>query len=177
MSMPGYFAWNESLQRSIPTVIPVALKITGAKAVSNFLNLPIVTTFDAGMDTAAEITAALPAISTDEFVAATAFGSTAMGTDALAIVVDCGGQVREVKYVEVLVFGGSDANITSMNGVTGANPVLGISFQGQATALTNALTNQATASSVGNIGTHFAVTGLDALTAGMVVVRFHVTLK
>ncbi|HYD02008.1 MAG TPA: hypothetical protein VEB22_12340 [Phycisphaerales bacterium] len=176
---PAVYAWNDKLQSSQPQCVRLAFKITGAKTVTEVLGAPVAYTFDAGLDTAAEIAAILPdlAAATDEFTAATAWGSTAMGTDAFGFIVDMGGQARKVLYVEARLYGGSDANITSMNGVTGADPVLGCGFQGQTTALTNALTNQCTVSSQGNVGGHIVITGLDALTAGLLVIDIYVQVK
>jgi hypothetical protein len=173
------YPWSDKLASSQVQKVTLAFKITGTKTVTELLGAPVAYTFDGGLDTAAEIAAVLSNLTAadDEFVAATAFGSTAMGTDAFAFIIDMEEQAREVKFVEARLYGGSDANITSMNGVTGADPMLGAGFAGQTTALTDALTNQCTVSSNGNIGGHIVITGLDALTAGLLVIDLYVKVK
>ena len=168
---PAY-AWNDRLALSQYYCLSFAWQITGAKAVT-LLNAgaPIAYDFDAGLDTLAEITALLPNMTTDEFVAATAFGSTAMGTDAFGFVIDMAGelggspgQARRVRWVEAYVQGASSACLCAL-------------FPGQTTALTNALTNQCTVGSLGNIAGHFVVTGLDALTSGSMALKIYLEIK
>lgn len=159
------YPWNDALQDSQWHVLNLAWTITGAKGVSKIGLLPVAHTFDAGLDTLAEITAILPNLTTDEFVAATAFGALAMGVDAFGFIVDMNGQARAVKYVVSHVAG------------TAASVPLIAAFAGQTTALTNALTNQATVSSLGNVAGHFVVTGLDALTSGMLLVDVYLEMK
>lgn len=164
MLRPSVYAWNDKVQQGQYQELRLAWNITGAKA-ATLLNVgfPVLTSFDAGMDTLAEITAALPNMTTDEFVAATAWGSTAMGTGAFGFVIDmdgtpgsADGQARQVMWVTCHVSG------------TASSVPLIASFAGQSSALTNALTNQCTVGSLGNIGGHIVVTGLDALTAGVI---------
>lgn len=170
---PSPYAWNDAIQASQYQELVFAWSITGAKAAS-LLNAgaPIAHTFDAGLDTLAEITAALPNMTTDEFTAATAWGSTAMGTDAFGFVIDMSGeygaatgQARRVRFVECHVSG------------TASSVPLIAAFAGQQTALTNALTNQCTVGSLGNIGGHIVVTGLDALTSGLILLRIYLENK
>lgn len=170
---PDIYAWNPAVQDSQYQCLTFAWSITGAKTISLLsAGAPIATTFDAGLDTLAEITAALPNMTTDEFTAATAWGSTAMGTDAFGFVIDMSGeagaatgQARRVRYVVCHVAG------------TASSVPLIAGFAGQTTALTNALTNQCTVGSLGNIGGHFVVTGLDALTTGLILLQIYVEMK
>jgi hypothetical protein len=75
------------------------------------------------------------------------------------------GQARQVRAVEVHLAG------------TASSVPLIAAFAGQTTALTNALTNQCTVGSLGNIAGHFVVTGLDALTTGMLIVKIYLEIK
>ena len=86
---PSPYAWNSKAQLGQYHVLNLAWNITGATA-ATLLNegFPVLHGFAAELDTLAEITAALPNMTTDEFVAATAWGSTAMGTGAFGCVID-----------------------------------------------------------------------------------------
>lgn len=166
MSGPSQYYWNDKVQQGQYTVLRLAWNITGAKAASLINDgFPVVTSFDAGLDTLAEITAALPDMTTDEFVAATAFGSTAMGTGAFGFVIDMGGQVRRVRWMTVHVSG------------TASSVPLISSVIGQTTALTDSLASQVTAGSLGNVAGHILVTGLDGLTSGVIEINLHLELK
>jgi len=166
MLRPGSYAWNDKVQGAQYASIRLAWDITGAKA-ATLLNsgFPVATSFDAGLDTLTEITAILPNMTTDEFVAATAFGTTAMGTGAFGFVIDMEGQARKVLWMSCHVSG------------TASSVPLISSVKGQSSALTNALESQVTVGSLGNVAGHLLVTGLDGLTAGLIELTIYLELK
>lgn len=86
--------------------------------------------------------------STSEIVAATAFGSTAMGTDSLGFVINLGGQAAGLLAMEATLYI-AEAEITE--GVTGVT-----------TALTDALTTAVSITTAGNIYGRAVLTGFDA---------------
>ncbi len=140
--------------------ILLTLAITAAKTVSWIGIKPeIITGFDTGDFTQAAIDALLN--STNEVLAATAFGSTAMGTDAFGFVLNCLGQVRAVRSMTVAT------NI----GVGGAT--VSCVCAGQTSALPNTLPALARVqtTSGGNIAAQFVITGLDAATSGLLQIR------
>lgn len=148
--------------------IVLMYKITGAKTGSWLPFAPqVLVGYDTGAPLAqADIDALLG--SSNEFVAATAFGSTAMGTDALGIVLNCDGQV---------VYG--DAGYARVEGVLGSTSVNLGPVQVQTSALPNTLAApiRCQVSSAGNLALQIVATGLDAATAGLLVVRIGVKLK
>lgn len=104
--------------------------------------------------------------SVNEVLAATAFGSTALGTDAFGFVLACEGQIKEVKSIRVLSnigTGGADVNASAA---------------GQTTALPNTLPAFARVqkTSGGNIAGQVVLTGLDAATAGLVQIQLFVDI-
>lgn len=151
----------------VDSCIELMYQITGAKAgkFMGFIPHALV-----GYDTGAPLDqASIDALlgSSSEFVAATAFGATAMGTDALGLVLDLQGQAAYVAsgYMEVV------ANIGGTCTVQVVQP--------QITALPNTLAAPARLqiSSVGNVAAQIVVSGLDAATAGMLLIRLGLKLK
>lgn len=106
--------------------------------------------------------------SSNEFVAATAFGSTAMGTDALGIVLDMGGQVAFSSVGYACISG-------NLAGVAIAHPLVAM----QTSALPNTLPTsiRCQVSAAGNLALQIVVSGLDAATSGRLVIGLGVKLK
>lgn len=145
-------------------------EITGAKAAS-IVNPKFDATF--GFDAPGSATAALGQTtidnllgSTNEVVAATAFGSTAMGTDAFGFVIDMDGQIKSVKA----------ATITSNVGASGAT-VTAV-CEGQTSALPNTLPALARVQKTtgGNLAGQFVLANLDSATDGIVILEVIVEL-
>lgn len=163
---------NGGLDQHQPSaVIEVMIKITAAKT-AEVVGPVFGATF--GFDAPAGATSALGQTtidtllgSTNEFVAATAFGATAMGTDAFGFVFDLEGQAKYTDecYLEVV------------GNVGGTAVALGV--QGQTGALPNTLAAPARlqVSSAGNVAGQLVITGLDAATAGLLVFRLGLKLK
>ena len=152
-------------------VLEVMYKITGAKT-GEIIGPTGFSTI--GYDTPGSATAALGQTtidnllsSTNEFVAATAFGATAMGTDAIGFVFNLGGQAKytDEGYLEI---------IGNLGGTSFSDCV-----QIQTTALANTLAAPARlqVSSAGNVAGQYVLTGLDAATAGILVFRLGLKYK
>lgn len=148
-----------------------AFEVTGAKTAVAITPIPDVTF---GFDAPGSATAALGQTtidnllgSTNEVLAATAFGSTALGTDAFGFVINMNGQIRSVK----------GASIVSNVGTAGASVTA--ACLGQTTALPNTLPALARVqkTSGGNLAGQFVLAGLDAATAGIVLVEIFVELQ
>lgn len=164
---------NEALQRSLPFTLRFTLSISAAKTASlvGKNGIPGVTF---GFDTAAAVTDALGQTTIDnllgltsDVVAATAFGSTAMGTDAVGFVLACSGQVKLVHGMRVTTnTGASGATLTACAG-------------GITTALPNTLPALARCALTagGNVAGQFVIAGIDSVTSGYVVVEIDVELK
>ena len=162
MATPSYILVNDALARHQKASIELIYNITGAKT-GKFAPLApqALVAYDASTITQAQIDALLG--STNEFLASV-FTSTAMGTDALGLVLDCGGQIAAIHSFE----------IRSLADTTQASQL------GSVAALSNAsLASVARIekSALGNLGLQLVVTGLDAAVAGQLVIKILVDLK
>lgn len=106
--------------------------------------------------TQSTVDALLPA---NDIVATTAFGSTAMGTDAFAVIVNCGGQVAELQAVIYEKGGAAPVHIIPSG-----------------SALPNTLTQGAYKTAQGDVVARIIVTDLDSATATYLI-KFRVKLK
>jgi len=164
MAQPSFILVNDSLARHQKASIELIYNITGAKAGKFAVLAPqALVVYDAV--TTATFQAQIDALlgSVNEFDAAD-FTSTAMGTDALGIVLDCGGQIAAVHSVE----------IQSLADTAQASQL------GSVAALTNAslaAIARIEKSALGNLGLQLVVTGLDAAVAGQLVIKILVDLK
>lgn len=162
MGTPSYILVNDSLARHQKAHIEVIYNITGAKAGSFAALAPkALVAYDASTITQAQIDALLDSV--NEFDAAD-FTGTAMGTDALGLVLDCGGQIAAVHSLE----------IRSLVGTTQGGQL------GNVTALVNtslASVARVEKSALGNLGLQLVVTGLDAATSGQLLLKILVDLK
>lgn len=163
---------NDSLARHQTEPIRLVFSITGAKAAVILGSNPFQATW--GFDVAAGVTSPLGQTtidnllsSTNEVIAATAFGSTAMGTDAFGLVVNCDGQLKNIRTMHVY----------SSCGTAGAS--VDAIAAGTTTALPNTLPAVARAYCTvnGNFAAQFVLTGLDAATAGVIIIDLDVDLK
>lgn len=163
---------NEKLARSQYPVLDSIITITGAKTNSdqNYpYQAPILYGYDSTDLTQALVEAFLG--HTSAIVCATAFGSTAMGTDALGFVIDMTGvNPGNPGNGQALQISGVEAIFTTAAGAQAASALW---VPGSRTALPNTLASAAAVSSDGDIYGHVVLTGLDAATAGFVHLRFY----
>jgi hypothetical protein len=162
MAQPSYIFTNDSLARHQKASIELIYNITGAKA-GKFAPLApqALVAYDASVITQGAIDALLG--STNEFLASV-FTGTAMGTDALGLVLDCNGQIAAVHSVE----------IQSLVDTTQASQL------GSVAALTNAslaAIARVEKSALGNLGLQLVVTDLDTATSGQLLIKILVDLK
>lgn len=162
MAQPSYILANDSLARHQKASIELIYNITGAKA-GKFAPLApqALVAYDASVITQGAIDALLG--STNEFLASV-FTGTAMGTDALGLVLDCDGQIAAVHSVE----------IQSLADTAQASQL------GSVAALTNAslaAIARVEKSALGNLGLQLVVTDLDTATSGQLLIKILVDLK
>jgi hypothetical protein len=162
MAQPSFILVNDSLARHQKASIELIYNITGAKTGKFAVLAPqALVAYDASTITQAQIDALLG--STNEFLASV-FTSTAMGTDALGLVLDCNGQIAAVHSVQISSL--ADSAQAGQLGVVAA--------------LTNAslaAIARVEKSALGNLGLQLVVTGLDAAVAGQLVIKILVDLK
>ena len=162
MAQPSFILTNDSLARHQKASIELVYNITGAKAGKFAVLAPqALVAYDTAVITQAQIDALLG--STNEILASV-FTSTAMGTDALGLVLDCNGQIAAIHSFE----------IRSLADTTQASQL------GLVTALVNtslAAVARIEKSALGNLGLQLVVTGLDAAVAGQLVIKILVDLK
>lgn len=152
---PGLFFWQDKIGRNNPHVVQFLFKITAAKTVSQLpQGTPTLTSFDA-IASQAVIDDFLG--TTNEFLLAQ-FDATAMGTDAFACLVNFGGQADELYGVEAYVDDLTTRVEASLASVT--------------TLTSSSLSTQCAKGANGNLAARLVLTGLDALTSGIISVRF-----
>lgn len=152
------FMWQESLEKTVPHVTQLCYKITGAKTI-----VPQLQGLQAAALTAFDAIASQSVIdnflgTTNEFLVA-AFDATAMGTDAFAVIVNMKGQAAQLAGMDVRV----------LSGTNGATETIASASVGTLTAST--LETAYALGAYGNIAVKSVLTGLDALTAGQIIVN------
>lgn len=104
MPGPGFFYWNEKLQRTVPQTLLLQWQITAAKTVSPlFQGLDTLNLFDA-VASQAVIDSFLG--TTNEFTAAQ-FDATSMGADAYGVIINMRGQAAAVGALEIVCYSGT----------------------------------------------------------------------
>jgi hypothetical protein len=158
MAQPSYIYKNDALARHQKASIDLVLDTKGLKFVGaqpqNIIGIAA-TPF-----TQTAIDALLG--STNEFLSAS-FGATGMGIDALAFIINCDGQIKSVAAVELL----SLSDTTEEQQLGGSAAI----------ANTLAAVPRVECSSLGNVAVQCVITGLDAATTGLAVIRIHCELK
>lgn len=178
--MQPLFLKNEKLARCQYPVLDSILQITGAKTNSD-PNYPYVAPILYGYDTADLTQTKVEAFlgHTSQIVCATAFGSTALGTDALGFVIDMGGLISvqtglssggQAAQVSIL-----EATIVAASTASAAVAALKAYVPGSRSALPNTLASAVAVSPDGDLYGHVVLTGLDAATAGYVHLRWFFT--
>jgi len=157
MPVSSLFYYNDQLGKVVANDLILQWKITAAKTVVPVVpNSAQLSSFDA-IASQAVIDNFLG--TSNEFLVS-AFDATAMGTNAFAVIVDMGGQAKSLLSVTARVLSGS-------NGATVAE--CGKVAEGL-TAST--LACEGALGSQGNLAGRFVLAGLDALTSGLLEVRF-----
>jgi hypothetical protein len=161
MSVPSYILKNDALARHQKAVIDLMVDAKGLKFVGAQAQAII------GASATPFTQTAIDALlgSSSEFLA-TDFGSTALGTDALALILNCDGQIAKVHAVELL--SEIDAGAAAI--------ALGLPAA-MANTLPSATAPRVAVSSLGNLAVQSVITGLDAGTAAVAVIRIHCELK
>lgn len=158
MAVSSLFYYNSQLGKVVPNQVRLHFKITGAKACEPIVpNSAILTSYDA-IASQAVINSFLG--TTNEFLVS-AFDATAMGTNAFAVIVNMNGQGKQLLSVTATVFSGS-------NGATVAE------CADVAEGLTaSTLACEGALGVNGNFAGRFVLSGLDALTSGLIEVVFN----
>ena len=160
MTSPGLFLWQDKIGKTNPHTVQFTFQITGAKAVTPLpQGTPTLSTFDA-LASQAVIDSFLG--TTNEFLLAQ-FDATSMGVDAFGLLIDFGKQCDELFMVEAY----ADDLAT--------RPTK--SYPSVATLTSSSLTTQCAKGAFGNMATRFILTGLDAMTSGLIVVTFYFRSK
>lgn len=157
MSVP-VFMWNESLAKTIPHPLVFSYKITAAKTVVPHvqgLQSAVLSTFDA-IASQSVIDTFLG--TTNEFLVAQ-FDATSMGTDAFGCIVNMKGQGAQAAYMNIRVYSG--ANLATEVTVAASGGSLASSTLETAYAL----------GSQGNLAFKSVLSGVDALTSGIIECR------
>jgi hypothetical protein len=162
---------SDALDRHQTTPIKVFLNITAAGVFAVAGNNKCRATFGSAAagaltDPLGQTTIDQTLGSVNEVLAATAFGATAMGVDAIGGVIDCEGQIRDILDVKVRSNIGSGGAQVSVFG------------SGQTTALPNTLPAlvRVQKTSLGNIAIQAVLAGLDAASSGFIELDFEVEL-
>jgi len=160
MSSPGLFFWQDRIGKNNPHVVQFMFQITAAKTVSQLpQGTPVLTAFDA-IASQAVIDSFLGTV--NEFLVAQ-FDATSMGTDMFACIVNFGKQADELYMCEAYV----DDLSTRVEA----------SYPAVATLSSSTLVTQCAKGAEGNIATKVELAGLDALTSGILVIKFYFRSK
>lgn len=154
-SSPGLFFWQDKIGRNNPHVVQFMFQITAAKTVSQLpQGTPVLTSFDA-LASQAVIDSFLG--TTNEFLLAQ-FDATSLGVDAFGCIVNFGRQADQLYAVEAYV----DDLTTRVD----------VAMAASTTLSSSSLTNGCAKGADGNIAARLVMTGLDALTSGILSIRF-----
>lgn len=160
MGDTSLFYYNDQLLKVNPRILRLEYNITGAKASSPIYSNSASYTFYDALSSQAQVDDFLG--TEDEFLY-TAFGSTAMGTDAFAGLVNMGGASGQAAVVTQMI-------AKSFTGSNGATQVI---VQTQAAAMANTLLSKVAVGAYGNIAFQTVIAGLDALTSGTIEIEIH----
>lgn len=160
VSSPSY--WSDAVQRGQAYSIDLFFKITAAKTVTSLNANSVLTSFDA---IAAQATINDFLGTTDEFLVA-AFDATAMGTDAFACIVAMSGQASQLLAATAETYSGTD-------GLT----VVPAGINSSTTLTASSHTAQCALGAYGNMAARFVLTGVDALTSGLIKVTLYYRSK
>lgn len=147
--------WQDQYQLAVPRRDIFVWSITGAKASSLVLPQSAALNF---YDTITQATIDAFYGSTNEILAVK-YDSTAMGTDAVGVLLNYGGQVQQMVK----------ARAYTATGTGNPTEVVRTTLNGGLTD--SSLSTQGVVTTLGNIGLRFVITGVDALTSGLIVVE------
>ena len=148
--------WNDAIQRGESRKLTLAYSIDGAEDASDLQGINALAGY--GALTQAQIDTYLD--SENEFLAA-AFDATAMGLDMFGGVLNCTGQIKDLYYARAQVY--SPAAGTTLDEQA---------FKSSAALTASTLQSEVAVSALGNLGFKFESAGIDALTAGIIVLEF-----
>lgn len=160
MSATSLMYYNDQWGKVVPRVLRLEYNITGAKTSSPIIPNSASYTFYDALSSQSQIDDFLG--TADEFVY-TDFGSTAMGTDAFAGIVNMGGDQGQALTVTQIV----------AKTFTGSNGATQVVVQSQAADMANTLSTKVEVGAYGNIAFQAVLSGLDALTSGTIVIEIH----
>jgi hypothetical protein len=152
MSNPSRNYWSDKVQRGEPIEAKFFFKITAAKTAYNQTANAVLVAWDA---IAAQATIDDFLGTTDEFLIAS-FDATAMGTDAIAFIVDLQGQCKELVSAKVKLMSGTNLSTVVKTG------------DNASTTVGTTLVTTFAAGANGNVAGHAVLSGIDILTSGMV---------
>lgn len=156
--------WSDSVQRYQPYVLQLGYQITAAKTVTQMEKTSSLSTFDA-FASQAVIDGYLG--TTNEFLL-NQFDATSMGVDAFGGLVNMSGQAATLLAAEAVVYSGASGQTVV--------PAAGIAVAAFPLSAST-LAPGAAVGANGNIGFRFVLTGLDALTSGLILVRLSLRVK
>lgn len=159
--------WQQNMGKSVPHTVEFSWTITGAGTYSEIVVGQPVLQLRAAASSQAQIDNFLG--TTSEFNYAL-LGSTQMGTDAIAFIVNMGGQAAKAVYAECSFWSEAGYNMNTIEG-SDTDPLV----QNQRVppiALADTLTPKYALGANGNLAAAFVLTGLDAATVGMITARF-----
>lgn len=158
MSGTSLMYWDEGHPKTQSNELEFSFTITAGKTITpTLVGRPVMVGFDAA---AFASQAAIDSFlgTTNEFLLA-AFDSTSLGTDAFAIIVRMGGQAAKLDYASITHI---PANVEASYLAAGI---------AAGTLNSSSLTTKAAIGASGNLAARFVLTGLDALTDGLLVVK------
>lgn len=150
--------WSDSLARGEVQETKLIYEFTGAKALKDRAANAALVSFDA-IASQAVIDNFLGTSS--EFLLA-AFAATPMGTDAVAFIVNMGGQCAELVSATLI-----------LRSSTGLATVSEATQWGSTSAMGTTLANGIQQGANGNVAARFVVSGLDSITAGQAELKLY----
>ena len=155
--------FQEKLGKTQPRILTFAWEITGAKTVSEIpQGIPVLYSFDAITQASIDAFLTSPYVTSSSEFDGDAFDATSMGTDAFGGIVNMREQCDSVLWMRAETHTGAAFNTYDSVAAVDA---------GTLSTSTLPVDAEVAASSAGNIGFKFVLTGLDADTAGLMMVQ------
>lgn len=176
MSVPSVFLKDDKMARAQYHCIELFFDVNGgAASLISAQQAPVIVVDANGDSSQALVNSllefdsngdALSATSTSELAYATACGSTALGTDAVACVIKMAGQVKRSIFASCELFSESSSawKAEGVKGVDGTVPP-------------NTLTNYLYKTPAGNLFVRFIANGFDSVSSGYMIIRIWCELK
>lgn len=165
-------SWNDSVQRGQPYALTFLYKITAAKTVTSLSGTATLPAFDAYASQAVIDTFLnTPTGTTSEFLLSQ-FDATAMGTDSFAAIVNLNtgnglsGQAKNVVAMIATLYSGTNGATAVSNGVVSS-----------ATLTASTQKAEVACGAYGDLAFKVVLSGVDALTSGLISVTLHFNSK